>query len=59
MACCGGNVNVVSRDDAPDFTDASTQTDESYCKKEDDDDDDEEISENDGSENKDVEETFV
>ena len=58
MACCGGNVNVVSRDDAPDFTDASAQTDESYFKKED---DDEEISEKEGeiSENKDVEETSV
>ena len=52
MACCGGNVNVVVREDA-DFTDASAQTDESYCKKETDD-DDEEI-----SENKEIEETSV
>ena len=43
---------MVTRGDA-DFTDASAQTDESYCKKETDD-DDEEI-----SENKDIEETSV
>ena len=34
MACCGGNVNVVTRGEDADFTDASVQTDESYCKKE-------------------------
>ena len=33
MACCGGNVNVITRDDAADVTDAGVQTD-------DDDDDD-------------------
>ena len=49
MACCGGNVNVVTRGDA-DFTDASAQTDESYCKKETDEEEEEE---------KDVEETSV
>ena len=48
MACCGGNVNVVTRGDA-DFTDASAQTDESYCKKETDEEEEE----------KDVEETSV
>ena len=29
MACCGGNVNVVSRSDA-DVTDAGVQTEEPY-----------------------------
>ena len=28
MACCGGNVNVVTRDDATDVTDAGVQTDD-------------------------------
>ena len=28
MACCGGNVNVITRDDATDVTDAGVQTEE-------------------------------
>ena len=28
MACCGGNVNVITRDDATDVTDAGVQTDD-------------------------------
>ena len=28
MACCGGNVNVVTRDDATDVTDTGVQTDD-------------------------------
>ena len=54
MACCGGNVNVVTRGDA-DFTDASAQTDESYCKKEEKDSSEEKEEE----EGEDVKETSV
>ena len=50
MACCGGNVNVVTRGDA-DFTDASAQTDE----RKETDEEEEEISDD----KKDVEETSV
>ena len=52
MACCGGNVNVVSRGDA-DVTDAGVQTDECYEKTTDNDKEtnkDEEEEEEDGDE---------